>query len=117
MDELNKDIDLHYNAGLTDTERAFLKDVDVQPEQYDTLMMLSAPDDTGGLRMAAVGFLGAMVTVYDDAGGTYQVDEPESWNQYLKSRWKDEWTMLLLARIVQMCVAALLHCRCELSVP
>ena len=52
--------------------------------------------------MAAVGFLGAMITVYDDAGGTYQIDEPDTWNQYLNSRWKDDWTQALIKEVTKL---------------
>ena len=69
---------------------------------YDSLCMLSAPDDHGGVMYAAVGFLGAMVTVYDEHGSTYEIDEPSTWKQYLQSRWFDEWTEVLVKEVTKL---------------
>jgi hypothetical protein len=103
LDRINTNICTQFNEKLTDDERAFLGNLNVKPEQFDSMFMLAAPDDTtGSMKMAAVGFLGAMITVYDDNGGTYQVDEPESWGAYLKSRWKDDWTQALIKEVTKL---------------
>ena len=42
------------------------------------------------IKYAAVGFFGAMMTVYDEHGGTYKINEPQTWKEYERSRWFDD---------------------------
>ena len=103
LDKIHDDVKEHLDKGMLDAERAFLALAVPDGSQYDHLYMLSSPDEVnGGLKHAAVGFLGAMVTVYDATGGTYQIDEPATWGEYLRSRWKDEWTQALIKEVTKL---------------
>ena len=90
---------------LPDVDQSFLGALvpDEAASTADALLMLVAPDDNGTVkRLGVVGFCGAMVTLYDDHGNTYTLDEPENWQQYLKSKFRSDWERTLVQEVTKL---------------
>ena len=100
LDKLDAAADKGTEGYLTGDEEAFAAALEEQG--VTPLAMLIGHDRDGGKHMVAAGFLGKMVRVYDDAGGTYDIDEPESWSEYLVSQWKDDWTQAIIKEVSRL---------------
>ena len=96
---LDAQVDAIIDGGLSDAERGFLNVITPEALEADRLFILSNEDANAHVSFQAVGFFGAYMTVYDDAGGTYQLDSPQTYTEYMASPWKDMWTQAMIKEV------------------
>lgn len=63
------------------------------------LLSSSDPNEPESEVIGAVGFCGAMVTLYDELGEPVQLDEPQTWGEYLRSPRKAKWTDAIVTEV------------------
>ena len=96
---LDAQVDTIIDGGLSNAERGFLNVITPEALEADRLFILSNEDANAHVSFQAVGFFGAYMTVYDDAGGTYRLDSPQSYKEYMASPWKDMWTQAMIKEV------------------
>ena len=74
LDEMDAEIDRAIDNSLGKQEKDFLS-AHVGDHQFSQLYLLDCPDPRDHRQLRAVGFLGAMVTVFDNDGRSYTVDQ------------------------------------------